>query len=196
MDEFDQAPPPQEQQLTHEDRAVLAIQRVETLVREALEHPNSETMDAQAKWGHPSWKTPILHEESRHAVGELEVTSRGLSDRPDTIGISLTRTIGSSSDTSHREEYWIAPRDSVLYKFSGTAGSTKDSERLSKCNPIDTKEVMDELGEIIEGSIHPEKQASRKRLHEIADASSPDKSIRRGGFLMRLAKKVFPRKGS
>lgn len=202
MEDHPEAPP----QLTHEDRALLAVQRVETLATEALNHhSNSKTMDAHANWNHDSWKTSINHEESGHKVGEIEVTRRGLIDKPKLVGTYLTRTIGTGSEASIVGRYWIDPKGETLFEFTGAGQSAKESDNLSKCNPITTKEVMDQFADLIEGALHPEKKASKERLHEIADASSPTKSKRRGGFLMKLSSlsrrvfdpsKVFPKKRS
>ena len=87
--------------------------------------------------------------------------------------------------------YWVDPKGETLFEFTGAGQATKDSDNLSECNPITTREVMDEFADLIEGALHPETQASRKQLHELADASSSAASKKRGGFLMRLARKVF-----
>lgn len=203
MDEFDPAPPPQEQQLTHEDRARLAVQRVYTLSQEALEQPNSTAMDEHAKT-RPSRVIPIL-DANGHKIEQIEVTSRGLSGKPNSDGKFLTRmqysTDGDSGlqslDTSSSQKYWINYSMDLnrqkLHKLSRPqpGKSMFESDNLEECGPIETLEVMEEFRDILEGALHPDKQASRKRLHEIADASSSAASKRRGGFLMRLARKVF-----
>ena len=186
MDDFDQAPPPPEQQLTHEDLAKLAIGRVNALAHEALEHPNSTTMNELAE-NRPSWTTPI-NDESGHTVEELEVSWRGLRhDKQHPGGYRLTR-YHTGSDRSLRSAYWISSRDDLLYKFSGAGATIEERDHPERCNPLETQEVMDEFKDIIEGALHPEKQASRQKMRELADASSPDGTKRRGGFLMRLAR--------
>ncbi len=198
MNETEESLPTQEQQPTHEDLAKLAVTRVETLARDALSKPNSTTMDAYGKFGHPSWKTPINHEVSGGTVGELEVTYRGLSGKPDAIGAFFTHTIGAG-DKKRTTEYWIDPRGGALFQITGTTQSILEKDRLSECNPITTKEVLDEYGNVIEGALHPEKVTSQEKLDKIA-AQSAGTSKRRGGFLMRLARriydpsKVFPKK--
>lgn len=187
MDDFNQAPPPPEQQLTHEDLAKLAIQRVTTLAIEALEHPNSTTMNERAETV-KSWVTPIL-DQNDYKTAELEVNHRGLNDRPHSGGISVKRRYNpSGGGETYVEEYWIDTRDQKLYKLYPNAGSLKDSDRFSRCHSVETKEVMDEYGDIIESAIHPEKVASRKKLDELA-AQTVGRSKQRGGFLMRLFRK-------
>jgi hypothetical protein len=217
MDETDGSLPPQppeEQQPTHEDHALLAVKRVYTLAMEALNNPNGKTFNEKAE-NVPSWMTPITH-ESGLKVAELEVSWRGLNDRPNQSGgISLRHTpINTNSETGKQEPdtqssvtYWIDTSRQKLYKLSKhrPGESRMDSDRLEECNPITTKEVMDEYGDIIESAIHPEKVASRKKLDESAVKTSPDGTKRRGGFLMKLSSlsrkvfdpsKVFPKKRS
>lgn len=89
------------------------------------------------------------------------------------------------------------PNRQKLHKLSRPqpGKSMLESDNLEEYDPIETLEVMEEFRDILEGALHPEKQTSRNTTQEIADASSSAASKKRGGFLMRLARKVFdPRK--
>lgn len=177
-------------QPTPKEQAALAVKRVADLVNEALLKPNSTTMNERAETV-KSWVTPIL-DHNGHETSEIEVSPRGLNDRPHSGGISLIRRFGSSSKgEAVRNEYWVDPRDQKLYKLYAGAGSIKDSDRFSLCHPEETKEIMDEFGDIIEDALHPERQTSRNKAQEIADASSPAKDRQRGRFVTWLARRVF-----
>ncbi|HMS23930.1 MAG TPA: hypothetical protein PKB09_03925 [Candidatus Saccharibacteria bacterium] len=190
MSTMEDQPQQADLQPTHKEQAALAVRRVADLVNEALLKPNSTTMNERAETV-KSWVTPIL-DQNDHKTAEVEVNRRGLNDRPHRGGISIKRRYNpSSSGETNVEEYWMDPSDQRLYKLYPDAGSIKDSDRFSRCHPVETIEVMDEFGDIIDGALHPEKQASRKSVEESVDASSSDKDKQRGRFLTRLARRVF-----